>query len=121
MIRDKVKTKHSFVSSINKYKKNRSKENLQKTFDNKKKMLLKFFVLLTVSLLANAYKDPLTVPGRTTLIHLFEWKWADIAAECERFLAPKGYAGVQVSPPNEHLLANNPYRPWFIIVLKEKI
>jgi len=76
-------------------------------------MLSKVLALFTVSLVASAYKDPLTAPGRTTIIHLFEWKWSDIAAECERFLAPKGYAGVQVSPPNEHLLANNPYRPWF--------
>ncbi len=29
--------------------------------------------------------------GRTTMVHLFEWKWDDIAAECERFLGPKGY------------------------------
>ena len=30
------------------------------------------------------------------IVHLFEWKWADIAAECENFLAPKGFGGVQV-------------------------
>ena len=35
-------------------------------------------------------------PGRTTLVHLFEWKWNDVADECERFLGPMGYAGVQV-------------------------
>lgn len=35
--------------------------------------------------------------NRTTMVHLFEWKWNDIALECERFLAPMGYAGVQVS------------------------
>ena len=35
-----------------------------------------------------------------------------IALECERFLGPKGYAGFQVSPPNEHANINNPYRPW---------
>lgn len=34
--------------------------------------------------------------SRNTIVHLFEWKWDDIAAECEDFLAPKGYAGVQV-------------------------
>lgn len=37
------------------------------------------------------------VLGRTTMVHLFEWKWNDIAAECENFLGPKGYAGAQVS------------------------
>ena len=35
--------------------------------------------------------------NRTTMVHLFEWKWNDIADECERFLAPMEYAGVQVS------------------------
>lgn len=27
---------------------------------------------------------------------MFEWKWTDIASECEKFLGPKGYGGVQV-------------------------
>lgn len=35
-------------------------------------------------------------PDRSAIVHLFEWKWNDIANECETFLAPKGYAGVQV-------------------------
>lgn len=39
----------------------------------------------------------------TTFVHLFEWSWPDIATECETFLGPKGYAAVQVSPPNEHI------------------
>jgi len=36
-------------------------------------------------------------------VHLFEWKWTDVARECETFLGPKGYTAVQVSPPNEHI------------------
>ncbi|WNG22009.1 alpha-amylase [Cystobacter fuscus] len=36
-------------------------------------------------------------------VHLFEWKWPDVARECETFLGPKGYTGVQISPPNEHI------------------
>ncbi len=35
-------------------------------------------------------------------VHLFEWKWRDIANECESVLGPAGYAAVQVSPPQEH-------------------
>lgn len=31
--------------------------------------------------------------GKTAIVHLFEWKWNDIAAECERFLGPAGYCG----------------------------
>lgn len=26
--------------------------------------------------------------GKTAIIHLFEWKWTDIAAECERYCTP---------------------------------
>lgn len=43
-----------------------------------------------------AQKDPNSAPNRNTAVHLFEWKWTDIALECERFLGPYGYAGVQV-------------------------
>ena len=39
----------------------------------------------------------------TTFVHLFEWRWSDVATECETFLGPNGYAAVQVSPPNEHI------------------
>ena len=35
-------------------------------------------------------------------VHLFEWKWTDIASECESVLGPAGFAAVQVSPPQEH-------------------
>lgn len=49
--------------------------------------------------------------GRSTIVHLFEWKWSDIAAECERFLGPNGFGGVQVSPANENVIVNN--RPWY--------
>ncbi|KAK7085956.1 hypothetical protein SK128_005871 [Halocaridina rubra] len=52
--------------------------------------------------------------GKTVLVHLFEWKWTDIALECERFLASGGYCGVQLSPPHEHVIitAEYPY-PWW--------
>ena len=49
--------------------------------------------------------------GRSGMVHLFEWKWGDIARECETFLAPNGYAGVQISPPNENAVITN--RPWW--------
>lgn len=48
---------------------------------------------------------------RAAIVHLFEWKWNDIADECERFLAPNGFAGVQVSPPNENVVVGG--RPWY--------
>uniref|UniRef100_UPI00358F875F pancreatic alpha-amylase-like isoform X2 n=1 Tax=Myxine glutinosa TaxID=7769 RepID=UPI00358F875F len=57
--------------------------------------------------------DTNAVPGRTTIVHLFEWRWNDIADECERWLNPNGFAGVQVSPPNENLIITDPWRPWW--------
>lgn len=36
------------------------------------------------------------------LVHLFEWRWNDIATECEQVLGPAGVHAVQVSPPQEH-------------------
>lgn len=56
-----------------------------------------------------------TLPNRPTMVHLFEWKWTDIANECETFLSKYGYGAVQISPPNEHLMQvqdNN--MPWWI-------
>ncbi|CAG5008916.1 unnamed protein product [Parnassius apollo] len=55
------------------------------------------------------------LPDRSTIVHLFEWKWNDIADECERFLAPKGYGGVQISPPSENVIVhlNNGKRTWY--------
>lgn len=36
-------------------------------------------------------------------VQLFEWSWADVANECEKFLGPKGFKAVQVSPPQDHI------------------
>lgn len=43
-------------------------------------------------------------PGvpRTAYVTLLEWNWDNIAKECTAHLGPKGYAAVQVSPPQEH-------------------
>ncbi|CAL8072299.1 unnamed protein product [Orchesella dallaii] len=57
--------------------------------------------------------DPNFVPGKTAMVHLFEWRWEDIALECERYLGPHGFGGVQVSPPNENAVVTNPFRPWY--------
>jgi len=38
-----------------------------------------------------------------TFVHLFEWKWSDVAQECEDWLGPKGFDAVQVSPAMEHI------------------
>ncbi|HXH78875.1 alpha-amylase family protein [Nocardioides sp.] len=50
---------------------------------------------------------------RSVLVHLFEWKWTDVALECERWLGPKGFAAVQVSPPQEHAIVAGSNYPWW--------
>ena len=45
------------------------------------------------------------------IVHLFEWRWDDIAEECERWLGPAGFAAVQVSPPQEHAFIDG--APWW--------
>jgi alpha-amylase len=44
------------------------------------------------------------------VVHLFEWKWTDIAAECETVLGPAGFKAVQISPPQEHSIV--PSHDW---------
>uniref|UniRef100_A0A336MEQ5 Alpha-amylase n=1 Tax=Culicoides sonorensis TaxID=179676 RepID=A0A336MEQ5_CULSO len=58
-----------------------------------------------------SHNNPQFLPDRTGIVHLFEWKWKDIARECEVFLGPNGYAGVQVSPVQENVIIAN--RPWY--------
>lgn len=61
-----------------------------------------FVSVLSTLALTNAQWDPHWLPNRSAMVHLFEWKWADIARECENFLAPNGFGGVQISPPTEN-------------------
>ncbi|KAJ8042134.1 Pancreatic alpha-amylase [Holothuria leucospilota] len=63
--------------------------------------------------LARAQFDTNAEGNRGTIVNLFSWRWTDIAKECERFLGPKGYAGVQISPPNDHSIVRAPDRPWW--------
>lgn len=51
-----------------------------------------------------AYRPTGRMAAGDVFVHLFEWRWSDIAAECEGVLGPRGYAAVQVSPPQEHAL-----------------
>lgn len=39
-----------------------------------------------------------------TIVHLFQWNWDSVATECADFLGPAGYGGVQISPPQEHVV-----------------
>lgn len=76
-----------------------------------KQFVVTFLVLSLVITFASAFHNPNYAANRTVMVHLFEWKWNDIALECERYLAPNGYAGVQVSPVSENVIVEN--RPWW--------
>lgn len=65
------------------------------------KNLMTTSLAIALPLLASTQVQAAAQP--TTFVHLFEWSWQDVAQECEDFLGPKGYAAVQVSPPNEHI------------------
>ena len=66
------------------------------TLENVLFVEIKFVLLLSLIGFCWAQYDPHTSDGRTAIVHLFEWRWVDIAKECERYLAPKGFGGVQV-------------------------
>ena len=48
-------------------------------------------------------QTPTPVGPPQVFVQLFEWPWTAVAAECESFLGPAGYAAVQVSPAQEHI------------------
>ncbi|MFL6144079.1 MAG: carbohydrate-binding module family 20 domain-containing protein [Labedaea sp.] len=55
-----------------------------------------------------------TSPGaKDVIVHLFEWPWASVASECANVLGPKGFGGVQVSPPQEHVVLPGSGFPWW--------
>ena len=53
-------------------------------------------MILFIGVCCGTYTDP-HCNGKQVIVHLFEWKWTDVALECERYLAKKGFCGVQVS------------------------
>ena len=61
---------------------------------------------------ANLQEDEDLVPP-TTIVHLFEWTWNDIATECQEFLGPRGFKAVQISPPQEHAVFPDRGYPWW--------
>ena len=60
--------------------------------------------------LSPTYRPSGHMAAGDVFVHLFEWKWADIAAECENVLGPAGFKAVQVSPPQEHSIV--PSHDW---------
>lgn len=61
-----------------------------------KYLLLNYVIITLMTSVVKTQKDAHFITGRNTIVHLFEWKWNDIADECENFLQYKGFGGVQV-------------------------
>ncbi|MDP3772951.1 MAG: alpha-amylase family protein, partial [Gemmatimonadales bacterium] len=60
--------------------------------------------------LSPAYRASGHMAAGDVFVHLFEWKWTDIATECETVIGPAGFTAVQVSPPQEHSIV--PSHDW---------
>ncbi|CAM6032043.1 unnamed protein product [Sphagnum compactum] len=69
------------------------------------------FLFVFISGTVNGQHNPHFFEGRSGIVHLFEWKFLDVALECERFFSVKKYGGVQLSPVNENIIIPN--RPWW--------
>ncbi|MBX6748831.1 MAG: alpha amylase C-terminal domain-containing protein [Micromonosporaceae bacterium] len=70
----------------------------------------------TAVLLASPWvgaKDDANPSQRDVIVHLFQWPWASVASECTNILGPKGFGGVQVSPPQEHVVLPGLNYPWW--------
>lgn len=52
--------------------------------------------------LSDTYRPSGHMAAGDVFVHLFEWRWPDIANECETVLGPSGFKAVQISPPQEH-------------------
>ncbi|XP_055692321.1 alpha-amylase-like [Lutzomyia longipalpis] len=76
---------------------------------------MKFFVVLLVLVaFTRGQFNPYFWPNHNTIVYLLDWKYSDVALECENFLGPKGFGGVQVSSPAENAIITDPYnRPWW--------
>jgi alpha-amylase len=60
-----------------------------------------------------AEASPASPGAKDVIVHLFEWPWASVASECTSTLGPKGFGGVQVSPPQEHVVLPGSGYPWW--------
>lgn len=66
-----------------------------------------FLGLAALVVTGHAYTETHCVDSKQAIVHLFEWSHDAVANECETVLGPKGFCGVQVSPPNEHIQGGN--------------
>ncbi|KAJ8731520.1 hypothetical protein PYW07_004684 [Mythimna separata] len=75
---------------------------------------LSFCSLIGGAFSCEAYIKTNLLADRSVIVQMFEWKWADIAAECENFLGPMKYGAVQTSPATENVIVRvGEERPWY--------
>ncbi|XP_074604694.1 alpha-amylase-like [Brevipalpus obovatus] len=58
------------------------------------------------------YSRPNMIGNRSVIVQMFEWRFDDLAEECENFLGPYGYGGIQTSPVLEYAMIKD-NRPWW--------
>lgn len=58
---------------------------------------LRLTLTLTLVILAQCQHNSNQLDERSVIVHMFEWKFSDIASECEQWLGPRGYGAVQVT------------------------
>ncbi|CAG2117628.1 unnamed protein product [Medioppia subpectinata] len=73
--------------------------------------LLLWVGIAIIGLQASPNSDPHFVADRSVIVHLMEWTYAEVATECEQFLGPHGFGGVQLSPVHECAVIDR--RPWW--------
>lgn len=59
-------------------------------------ILFNIVLLSSAFLLTNGQHDPNFKDNRSVFVQLFEWKFSDVANECESFLGKNNFGGVQV-------------------------
>ncbi|MCC7053131.1 MAG: alpha-amylase family protein [Gemmatimonadaceae bacterium] len=71
--------------------------------------------VVTPPVLGQAYTPSGHAAAGDVFVHMFEWRWPDLARECEQWLGPRGYKAVQISPPSEHAIIRNAgaFFPWW--------
>ena len=69
----------------------------------------------TPPVLGRTYVSSGRAAAGDVFVHMFEWRWTDIARECEAVLGPRGYKGIQISPPSEHAIIRSAgdFFPWW--------
>lgn len=81
-----------------------------------RRMCLLLTLVLLGAILLPAGPSPATAAPsgtRDVIVQLFQWNWSSVGRECSEVLGPRGYGGVQVSPPQEHVVLPGNGYPWW--------